>query len=82
MFEFVAKVRCKYNPENRTANSTYPDEMAHCEPSHLDLHCLPMYAMWCAGLNGLVGRRSIKTIEMYVFNNTLLLKLYDLTTGK
>ena len=24
-----------------TANSVDPDEMAHYEPSHLDLHCLP-----------------------------------------
>ena len=29
--------------KNRTANSVDPDEMAHYEPSHLDLHCLHRY---------------------------------------
>ena len=28
---------------NRMANSVDPDEMAHYEPSHLDLHCLQRY---------------------------------------
>ena len=28
---------------NRMANSEDPDEMAHYEPSHLDLHCLQGY---------------------------------------
>ena len=28
--------------QSRVANSVDPDEMAHYEPSHLDLHRLPM----------------------------------------
>ena len=28
------------------ANSVDPDEMAHYEPSHLDLHCLQKYLYW------------------------------------
>ena len=37
------------------ANSVDPDETAHNEPSHQDLHCLHryMYPVWSAGLNGL-----------------------------
>ena len=30
-----------------------PDEMAHYEPSHLDLHCLQRYRVRSAGLKGL-----------------------------
>ena len=35
------------------ANSVYPDEMAHDEPSHLDLHCLQRYLLGSASLQGL-----------------------------
>ena len=35
--EFQSKIN------NRIANSVDPDEMAHYEPSHLDLHCLQKY---------------------------------------
>ena len=38
---------------NRMANSVDPDEMAHYEPSHLDLHCLQRYMYWSAGIRGL-----------------------------
>ena len=34
------------------ANSADPDEMAHYEPSHLDLHCLQSYLVWSARLKG------------------------------
>ena len=34
-------------------NSVDPDEMAHYEPSHLDLHCLHRYLFWSTGLKGL-----------------------------
>ena len=34
------------------ANSVDPDETAHYEPSHLDLHCLHRYLFWSAGLKG------------------------------
>ena len=33
------------------ANSVDPDETAHDEPSHPDLHCL--HRFWSAGLKGL-----------------------------
>ena len=35
---------------NRIANSVDPDEMAHYEPSHLDLHCLQRHPHWSAGM--------------------------------
>ena len=35
------------------ANSVDPDEMAHNEPSHLDLHCLQKYLLLFARLIGL-----------------------------
>ena len=31
---------------NRIANSVDPDETAHYEPSHPDLHCLQKYPSW------------------------------------
>ena len=33
-------------------NSVDPDEMAHYEPSHLDLQCLHRYWFWFAELKG------------------------------
>ena len=36
------------------ANSIDPDETAHYEPSHLDLHCLQRYWFWPAGLKELI----------------------------
>ena len=37
----MTKIKNKlYNGKNQKANSADPDEMAHYEPSHLDLHCL------------------------------------------
>ena len=39
----------KQNGKNRMANSVDPDEMAHNEPSHQDLHCLHKI---CFGLQG------------------------------
>ena len=35
------------------ANNVDPDEMAHYEPSHLDLHCLQQYPYWSLGMKGL-----------------------------
>ena len=32
------------------ANSVDPDETAHYEPSHLDLHCLQKYLYWSIGM--------------------------------
>ena len=38
---------------NRMANSADPDETAHYEPSHLDLHRLHSYLYRSVGLKGL-----------------------------
>ena len=38
---------------NRMANSVDPDEMAHNEPSHLNLPCFQSYLFWSAGLKRL-----------------------------
>ena len=38
----------------RIANSVDPDETAHYEPSHLDLHCLQRYRVWFTTLEGLI----------------------------
>ena len=35
-------------------NSVDPDETAHYEPSHLDLHCLHSYLFWSKGIKGLI----------------------------
>ena len=39
--------------KNRMVNSVDTDEMAHYEPSHLDLHCYHRYLFWSTGLKGL-----------------------------
>ena len=44
------------------ANSVDPDETAHYEPSHLDLHCLTCYWFWSAGLKVLTKQKDEKTI--------------------
>ena len=38
---------------NKIASSVDPDEMAHEEPSHMDLHCLHRYLCCSTGLKGL-----------------------------
>ena len=38
---------------NRQAKSVNPDEMAHHEPSHMDLHCLHRYLYQSTGLKAL-----------------------------
>ena len=39
---------------NRIGNSVDPDETAHDEPSHLDLHCLQKYMYSSVGMKGLI----------------------------
>ena len=34
---------------SRKANSVDPEETAHTEPSHLDLHCVHRFFVWSAG---------------------------------
>ena len=46
------KKKKKRKNENRTANSVDSDEMAHYDPSPLDLHCFQRYLLWSAGLKG------------------------------
>ena len=51
------------NIKSRMANSVFPDEMAHYEPSHLDLHCLEKYMFWSYR----VERGNKSTVEcMYI----------------
>ena len=38
---------------NWITNDVDPDEMAHYEPSHLDLHCLQRYLYWSKGMKEL-----------------------------
>ena len=45
---------CQSKIKNRMADSVDPDEMAHYEQSHLDLHCLHRYWFWSAGLKGFI----------------------------
>ena len=40
----------KNKTKNRMTNSVDPDEMAHYEPSHLDLHCLQRFLFCSARL--------------------------------
>ena len=44
------------------ANSVDPDEMAHYEPSHLDLHCLQRQLIWSAGLEGLIYYHTVYVV--------------------
>ena len=47
IFEFGhvqnCKMGCHLKNKNRMANSVDPDETARHEPSHPELHCLPMF---------------------------------------
>ena len=38
-------------------NSADPDEMAHYEPSHLDLYCFQRSLFWYAGMKELITSR-------------------------
>ena len=39
--------------KNKMANSVDPDEKAHYEPHHLDLHCLQRHVYWLAEMKEL-----------------------------
>ena len=43
---------CQTKNQNIMANSVDPDEMAHHEPSHQDLHYLQRYLVCSVGLKG------------------------------
>ena len=40
----MLQIEMSVKNQNRMANSVDPDEMAHYEPSHQDLHCL--HSIW------------------------------------
>ena len=50
---FIRKKECFTNYTSKMANSIDPDEMAHYEPSHLDLCCLQISVKASLGMNGL-----------------------------
>ena len=52
-------LKTKKKTKNRMANSVDPDEMAHYEPSHLDLHCMHKHLNWSTGLKRLRGIDSL-----------------------
>ena len=58
--------------QNRLTYSVEPDETAHYEQAHLDLHCLRRYLFLSAGLKGLTlsmpGKIfSRRFTEIYIF---------------
>ena len=57
------------------ANSVDPDETAHYEPSHLDLHCLQKYLSWSNGLTGL-------TQLLYVYAEWILIAHISLASAR
>ena len=48
------------------ASRVDPDEMAHYEPSHLDLHCLHRYLFWSTGLKGLFFHLQILFVSFQI----------------
>ena len=57
--------------QNRMANDVDPDEMAHYEPSHLDLPCLHKYLFLSIGLKGLTPYHTCLKIRTSQFNHML-----------
>ena len=57
----------------KMANCVDPDKMAHYEPYHLALHCLPMYLYRSAGLKELIpftsSNLTINLNRKYLFYN-------------
>ena len=53
MIKAIVSNRESVKNQNKVANNVDPDETAHYEPSHLDLHCLQNNIFWSAGLKGL-----------------------------
>ena len=51
---------------NKIASSVDPDEMAHDEPSHLDLHCLHRCLYQSTGFKGLYTK-NIQKITKYTY---------------
>ena len=54
IFEFGQVHHCKQGlSQKQELDGKNPDEMAHDESSHLDLHCLHRYVFWSARLKWL-----------------------------
>ena len=72
--------------QNRMTNSVDPDEMAHHEPSHQDLHYLQRYLVWSSGLQGLILFNNlcfrIETSRLYHGQSSKLLIKSDHPTGQ
>ena len=54
------------------ANSADPDETAHDEPSHQDLHCLPEKLFWHARRKGLKFSVQIVSENIYLLYTVFL----------
>ena len=61
-------------------NSVDPDETAHYEPSHLDLHCLHKYLFWSARLKGYVNTLCLDA-KMHVLTVYINIIVITLSTG-
>ena len=49
----MLQIRISVKNQNRMSNSVEPDETAHYEPSHQDLHCLHRHLVWYTGMEWL-----------------------------
>ena len=54
------------------ANSVDPDEMAHYEPSHLDLHCLHRYLV-SVGMKGFMEIHSCQIVQILELNQAFFI---------
>ena len=59
----------------KMASSVDPDEMAHYEPSHLDLHCLHWYLYRSTGLTELKGIFKVYTVPIST-NTRIIVSLH------
>ena len=60
------------------ANNVEPDEMAHNESSHLDLHCLQRHLYWSARVKGVNARQAwaVFTLEQVWYSSIWILLPY------
>ena len=53
---------------NSIGNRVEPDDTAHYELSHLDLHCLQRYLYWYAGMKRLNFTPNVNSIWIVIYN--------------
>ena len=70
MDTFIVANRGFSQNHNRLANSVDPDEMAHYEPSHLNLHYFQRHLYWSTGIKGL------KYFDIYERLGLIMLQLF------